>query len=175
MTQSLNGSQRQRPRLVESSLPVFRSVKRHRYDQHLLRRIRHQSRHRLRKHRSQLLRSRMQTAILQCVNRLSQASIVSRKRHSLCERRRRYPASTTHIARLNPFYDRCIQRVSASQAHNPGLGRYLSPASITNWNGRESWQRGAAKCTAGRKKCGTYCVNRTSENTHYRAPTGCLR
>ena len=42
---------------------------------------------------------------------------------------------------------RCIERISTHSAHDSGVGRNLSPASIADWNGRKSRQGGAAKIT----------------------------
>ena len=173
--QRIDGGLRQRSCLVEPPLPMLRPVQRHRHHQHLCRSIRQQLRDRLRQHGSKLLRGGMHSVVLQRMNCLAQPSIVSPKCHSPCERRRRNAARSAEVRLGDSLLDRRVQRVAASPARPCVADGYFSPAGIANWNGRKSRQRGAAKSTGGGKKCGTNCVQRTSEYPHNRAPTGCLR
>lgn len=171
----MDGCLRESASLIESALAILCAVEGDRDDQHRGRSLGENRRNGLCEHGSEVAGGWMHPVVLQRVNGVAQLAIVSAEGDCSCKRRSGRAAGAAQRGGFDAFDNWRVEGVTASAADNSGLGWNLRPASVTNWNGSESRQRGAAKRTGGGKECGTNCVYGTSEDAHNRAPTGCLR
>jgi hypothetical protein len=128
-----------------------------------------------REHRAEPLGGWRHSIVFQSMDGCAHAAIVRSKGNCAHKRWRREAACAAELRRRQDLDGRLVKAVAATQANGSGVERNFSPARVTNWNGRELWQRGAAQSAGSGKEAGTDCVQRTSENPRNGAPTGCLR
>jgi hypothetical protein len=117
----------------------------------------------------------MDAVVFQRVDGGAHAAFVGSERYGADKGRRREAAGAAKVRSLNFLDGRLVEGAAAPLADWAVVDRNFSPAGVTNWNGREMRQRGAAERTGGGKEGGTHCVQRTSKYARYGAPTGGLR
>ncbi len=89
----------------------------------------------------------MDTVVLQRMDGGAHAAIIGSERDSACKGRRRKAAGAAKMRGEISFDRGLVEGVTTTVAHGAVMDGNFSPAGITNWNGREMRQRGAAEST----------------------------
>lgn len=123
--------------------------------------------------------SRMESVVIEGVNRCARPTLVEPEDHSRDKWQRRHPAGPAHAATRRLVecvaIEHIIKRVTASRAGGTGHRLDRGPAVIANWNGRKPRQRGAANSAGGGQESTTNSIYRTSQHANHGAPPCSLR
>jgi hypothetical protein len=96
--------------------------------------------------------SGMDAVVLQRMDGGAHAAIIGSERDSACKGRRREAAGAAKMRGGISFDCGLVEGVTTTLAHGAVMDGNFSPAGITNWNGREMRQQGAAESTGGGKE-----------------------
>ncbi len=173
--QGIDGATGEGTSLVESALFVLGAVQRYGNDEQACWSIGGKLRNGRSEHRAKAAGGGMDAIVFERMDSGAHPAVVSAEGNGARKGRRRKAAGTAKLCGGYGRDGRLVERVAATFADRASMDGNFSPACVTDWNGRELRQRGAAEGTGGGKECGTNCVQRTSEDARNGAPTGCLR